>query len=59
MYVLTKINQKSIQKPQPIYFTDLPDKETIREAVGIATPVIKATILFLLQRMCKSGNLKP
>lgn len=51
IYFLPKINQKSIQKPQPIYFTDLPDKEIIREAISIATPVMKAAILFI----CSSG----
>ena len=51
IYSLPKINQKSIQKPQPIYFTDLPDKEIIREVVSIATPVMKAAILFI----CSSG----
>ena len=51
IYSLPKINQKSIQKQQPIYFTDLPDKEIIREVVSIATPVMKAAILFI----CSSG----
>jgi integrase len=51
IYSLPKINQKSIRKPQPIYYSDLPDKEIIREAVSIATPVMKAAILFI----CSSG----
>ncbi len=45
------MNEKSIQKPQPIYFNDLPDKAIIREAVAIANPVMKAIILFI----CSSG----
>ena len=35
---LPMINEKSMQKAQPIYFKDLPDKEIIREAVSIASP---------------------
>ena len=45
------INEKSMQKAQPIYFKDLPDKEIIREAVSIASPFMKAVILFI----CSSG----
>lgn len=51
IYELPKINEKSIQKPQPIYFTNLPDKKIIRDALGIANPVMKAIILFI----CSSG----
>lgn len=48
---LPMINEKSMQKAQPIYFKDLPDKEIIREAVSIASPFMKAAILFI----CSSG----
>ena len=48
---LPMINEKSIQKAHPIYFKDLPDKEIIREAVSIASPFMKAVILFI----CSSG----
>ena len=48
---LPMINEKSMQKTQPIYFKDLPDKEIIREAVSIASPFMKAVILFI----CSSG----
>ena len=48
---LHKVNDKSIQKPAPIYFKDLPDKAVIREAFKIATPLMKAIILF----SCSSG----
>lgn len=51
IYELPKINEKSVQKPQPIYFSDLPDKKIIRDALGIASPVMKAVILFI----CPSG----
>lgn len=51
IYELPKINEKSIQKPQPIYFTNLPDKKIIRDALGIANPVMNAIILFI----CSSG----
>ena len=48
---LPKVNDKNIQKPAPIYFKDLPDKEVIREAFQIASPLMKAIILF----SCSSG----
>ena len=48
---LPKVNDKNIQKPAPIYFKDLPDKEVIREAFQIASPLMKAIILFC----CSSG----
>lgn len=48
---LPKVNDKSIQKPAPIYFKDLPDKDVIREAFQIASPLMKAIILF----SCSSG----
>lgn len=48
---LPRLNDKSIKKPEPIYFRDLPDKEIIREAVNIASPFMKAMILFC----CSSG----
>lgn len=48
---LPKINEKSIQKPATIYFKGLPDKAVIREAFQIASPLMKAIILF----SCSSG----
>lgn len=48
---LFKVNDKSIQKPAPIYFKDLSDNEVIREAFQIASPLMKAIILF----SCSSG----
>lgn len=48
---LPKVNDKSIQKPAPIYFKEMPDKEVIREAFQIASPLMKAIILF----SCSSG----
>ena len=51
IYDLPKINEKSVKKPSPIYFKDLPDKEIIREAITTVSPVMKAVILFI----CSSG----
>ena len=51
IYELPKINEKSVEKPSPIYFKDLPDKEIIREALRIVSPEMKAIILFI----CSSG----
>ena len=48
---LPEVNDKSIQKPAQIYFKDLPDKAVIMEAFKIATPLMKAIILF----SCSSG----
>ena len=38
---LPKVNDKNIQKPAPIYFKDLPDKEVIREAFQMIVNVDK------------------
>ena len=51
IFSLPKINEKSIQKPALIYFNNLPDKAVIREAFQIASPLMKAIILF----SCSSG----
>lgn len=48
---LPKVTKQSLRKPQPIYYKDLPDKEVIREAFKIASPLMKAIILF----SCSSG----
>lgn len=52
IYELPKINEKYVQKPQPIYFSDLPDKKIIRKALSIANPVMKAAILFIASSGC-------
>lgn len=49
---LPKVNDKSIQKPAPIYFKEMPDKEVIREAFQIASPLMKAIILFSCSSRC-------
>ena len=51
IYDLPNLNHKAIKKSKPINFRDLPDKEIIREAVNMSSPLIKAVILF----MCSSG----
>ena len=48
---LPKVNEKAIKKSAPIYFKDLPDKEVIREAFKLASPLMKAVILI----GCSSG----
>lgn len=52
IYELPKLNQKSIRKPKPLNFRDLPDKEIIREAINISSPLIKAVILFMSSSGC-------
>ena len=49
---LPKINEKSLKKPEPIQFKDLPDKEIIRQAINIATPTMKAIIYFMASSGC-------
>ena len=51
IFTLPKMNHKSIKRSKPLKFHDLPDKEIIREAINISSPLIKAVILF----MCSSG----
>lgn len=51
IYDLPRLNHKSIKKSKPLNFRDLPDKEIIRKAIGISSPLIRAVILF----MCSSG----
>ena len=52
IYELPKINEKSVQNPQPIYFSDLPNKEIIRNDLRIESPVMKAPILFIASIGC-------
>ena len=46
LLVLPKVNDKNIQKPNPIYFKDLLDKEVIMEAFQIASPLMKAIKIY-------------
>ena len=48
---LPKLNVKQANKPEPIKFKDLPDKEVIREIISITNIRMVAIILF----MCSSG----
>ena len=47
IHKLPKISSRSITKPTPIRYKDLPDKEVIRAALEIASPLMKAIILFI------------
>lgn len=49
---IPKINKKSVRKPEPIRFVDLPDKEIIRNAVNIASPIMTAVIYFMASSGC-------
>lgn len=40
-------NEKSMNIPKPINYSDLPDREIIKEAVRISNNTMKATILFM------------
>lgn len=52
IYEIPKINEKAAEKPTPIYFKDLPDKEVIRQALTIVSPEMKAIILFICSIGC-------
>ena len=44
---LPNFNEKNVNRPEPIRPEDLPDKEVLRSAIEIASPVMKAIILFM------------
>ena len=52
IHPLPPFNTKNLEKQAPTKFTDLPDKEIIRAAVDIATPVQKCLILFMSSSGC-------
>lgn len=49
---LPKVDKRSYNKTPPITFKDLPDKEIIREALKISTPLMSALILFMSSSGC-------
>ena len=49
---LPPINLKNTNKLKPIMFGDLPTKEIIKDAIGIANPIMKAIILFISSSGC-------
>ena len=49
---LPQINKKSANQPEPVQFKDLPDKEIIRKAVGIANSTMKPIIYFMASSGC-------
>lgn len=49
---LPGLDKKSYIRPAPITFKDLPDKDIIRASLEIATPVMKAIILFMSSSGC-------
>lgn len=52
IHELPRLDKKNYINPSPITFKDLPDKEVIREAVNISSPVMKAIILFMSSSGC-------
>lgn len=49
---LSYVSEKSMNDYEPIYYTDLPDKEIIRKAVNVASPIMKSILLFELSSGC-------
>ncbi|WP_296853395.1 tyrosine-type recombinase/integrase [uncultured Methanobrevibacter sp.] len=52
LFSLPPINKKNVRTAEPILFKDLPDKEVIRKAIAIATPVMAAVIYFMASSGC-------
>ena len=52
IFELPPINTKTARTARPIDFNDLPDKEIIRKAVSITTPLMKAIIYFIASSGC-------
>ena len=49
---MPKINQRNAKKPEPICYTDLPDKELLRHIIKMVNPLMKAIILFMTSSGC-------
>lgn len=49
---LPRFNQKNVNKPSPISFNDLPDKQLIKEILRMVSPLMKAIILFQTSSGC-------
>ena len=56
IHPLPPMSDKNITKPSPISYRDLPDKEQIRKALDISTPLQKALILFMSSSGCARGE---
>ena len=52
IHQLPRFSVKNLEKLPPTNYASLPDKEVIRAAVDIATPVMKALILFMSSSGC-------
>lgn len=52
IHQLPRFSVKNLEKLPPTNYANLPDKEVIRAAVDIATPVMKALILFMSSSGC-------
>ena len=48
---LPKFSERKIDN-EPINFSDLPDKDVIRQSLQIATPILRAIILFIVSSGC-------
>lgn len=49
---IPQINKKTVNKPDPITFKDLPDKKVIRNAIQISNPTMTAIIYFMASSGC-------
>lgn len=52
IHQLPPFNVRNLDNTAPINYTDLPDKEIIRAAVDVASPVMKPLILFMSSSGC-------
>ena len=53
---LPKIDTRRLKQSPPISYKDLPDKDVIRAALNIASPVMKPLILFMVSSGCAKAE---
>ena len=49
---IPKLNEKAVNKSEPITYDDIPDKEMLRECLKYATPLMAAILLFQTSSGC-------
>ena len=52
IHKLPLLNTKQNNEPKPVTYKDLPDKEIIKKALKMATPLMRAVILFMSSSGC-------
>ncbi|WP_405279609.1 site-specific integrase [Methanobrevibacter sp.] len=52
LFPLPPVNKKNVTTSEPIRFSDLPDKELLRKALSVASPLMSAIICFMVSSGC-------